>query len=82
MAIGPCEFITCRSSIGSTFRGPVHFIEGGARLVEVSICPEHERICRPIRDGTAGGKLMMTAEGWVYPSVWMDSISFYRFPGI
>ena len=82
MALGRCEFITCGSLLGTHWRGPVDLADGGRRLVEILLCPTHERLCTSIRDGSAGGKLMMTTEGWLYSSVWMDSLAFYRAKGL
>jgi hypothetical protein len=68
VAIGPCEYMTCRSSLGSAFRA---WFEGGG-LLEVLICPEHEKILRAARE--RGGRLAVTPDQAVYLVGWLDSL--------
>ena len=73
MAIGGCQFITCRSAVGSSYRAFFHRLAGAGERKEVLMCAAHERLCDEM---LRGGRLMQSEEGWVYPLPWMDSLGF------
>lgn len=75
MSIGPCDFLLCDSVLATPYRRPVHFYDGGTRLTEIMLC----RKCKSLCNADGVGKLMMTTEGWLYTSYWMDALGFYRW---
>lgn len=78
MAMGQCDFMACRSMLGTAFRATFRLgsHEDAARGDrEVLLCPEHERQCREIRDQN-WTSLVITIEGTVYPLFWMDSLAY------
>lgn len=73
MTVGMCEYILCRSALGSTFRASFQLSDGRRGDREVLLCSTHETECRPIRD-TMPGKLRLTPDGQVYVDMWMESL--------
>lgn len=72
--IGPCEYITCRSMIGTQFRAVFSFMQG-SRQFEVLLCPEHTRLMSMLKEDHPN-QLCRTQEGWVYPRMWLDAMGF------
>lgn len=73
MTLGRCQYMTCASVIGTEFRSAFE-MAGRTVFLEVLICPEHERWLRPLRDENQ--VLCVSAEGFVYPRMWMDALGF------
>jgi hypothetical protein len=91
VVIGPCQYMTCKSQIGASFRGEFSYLDPSRE-------PDHRgRIHIPGWSGVwprfdevllcpeherlcvnmkRGGELVMTEEGWVYGRTWMASLAF------
>lgn len=80
MALGECQYMSCRSMLGSSFRAT--FVLGSDPAAhrgdrEVLLCREHEHLCRPIRD-KMNGRLFLSPEGYVYTSFLLDALGDRR----
>lgn len=74
MALGRCQYMTCGSMLGSSFRA--RFRQGDTHVDrEVLLCPTHERECAELR-ARFPEQLLMTTEGWVVSGVVIDSMGF------
>lgn len=72
-SIGQCEYLTCESFLGSSFRGRFQKIVDELREAtiaqEVLLCPDHRRHVEAVL--IEGGRVHYTLEGWVYTELWM-----------
>lgn len=75
MAIGRCQWMTCQSLIGSSFRARFSFLGlSYCQDAEVLLCPDHTRIAESLREIV--GELRLTPEGVVYGRTMMDALGF------
>lgn len=88
--IGTCQYMTCRSPLGTSFRCELGFLwenyEPGfdGRFVPAPVRPglryDEILLCpeheRLCETLRRGGELTMTDEGYVYGRVWMDALAF------
>lgn len=70
--IGRCQYMTCGSMKGSSFRADFFVTETNSRhFREVLICSDCRQTCEAARD--AGLQFCLTREGAVYLQMWMDT---------
>lgn len=76
MALGRCDYLTCGSLLGSSFRASFRVGWGAnSRRMdrEVLLCPDHERLCRPLRESMADD-LRLTIGGAVFTNTWLEAL--------
>lgn len=69
VAIGPCQFMTCRNALGASFRGRF-LLEDRWADREILLCPEHEAVCSEAK--RANRQMVLTPEGMVYLGAWLE----------
>lgn len=88
--IGACQYMTCRSVIGSSFRAQFSFLRENwepdyrGRVTLGAAKPRLEfaeiLLCpehaRLCSSFRYAGELVLTDEGWVYGRTWLDSLGF------
>lgn len=71
--VGPCQYLTCRSALGSEFRAYFRSVSRQGARHAVLLCPDHTRFCEELRDESYAN-LYLSDEGVVYPSLMMESL--------
>jgi hypothetical protein len=73
--VGPCRFVTCDSTLGSSFRALMFMmlddLRATSRVTELPVCPAHERYLR--EQERKGHRIRLTMEGWIYLEAWMTA---------
>lgn len=73
MGLGPCQYLTCESTLGSEFRARIRVITPDLRetteLIQARVCSTHER---HLKDAEKRGETIRgSLEGWLYLESWM-----------